>query len=232
MTSKIPGTPNGNGHHGRNGQLVKTLTRGTLDKYRLVVACVRGNVSVQETMRRLLKDALLSAETIPTLVLGPTAPEELVTGQNNRVGWVTFVNGTSHPSPDVEIISPDNLLEVNLFIEKTSSQVEGAQLILGDFLDNVIKSTGSSESFYSFFCQLASRLRLKKRTAILIIKEDIHERPVVEMVKRFADIVLELRDQDKEGVLTVEMRTLNFADNVYTSWVPFPQGLKPLSIAN
>lgn len=232
MTSEIPGIPNGNGHHGRNGQFVKTLTRGTLDKYRLVVACIRGNVSVQETMRRLLKDALLSSETIPTLVLGPTAPEELVTGQNNRVGWVTFVNGTSHPSPDVEIISPDNLLEVNLFIEKTSAQVEGAQLILGDFLDNVIKSTGSSESFYSFFCQLASRLRLKKRTAILIIKEDIHERPVVEMVKRFADIVLEFRDQDKEGVLSVEMRTLNFADNVYTSWVPFPQGLKPLSITN
>ena len=51
---------------------------------------------------------------------------------------------------------------------------------------------------------------------------------MVEMVKRFADIVLEFRDQDIEGALTVEMRTLNFADNIYTRWLPFPQALRPL----
>jgi hypothetical protein len=133
----------------------------------------------------------------------------------------------AHPSTDVEIISPDNLLEINLFIEK-ASQGEGAQVILGDFLDNIMMSIGSPENFYSFFCQLASRVRLRKRTAILIIKEDIHEKPMVEMVKRFADIVLEFRDQDNEGALTVEMRTLNFADNIYTRWLPFPQSLRPL----
>ena len=109
---------------------------------------------------------------------------------------------------------------------------EGRRLILGDFLDNIIKSTGSPESFYSFFCQLVSRVRLKKRTAILVIKEDIHDKSMVEMVKRFADVVLEFRGQDHRGSLTVKMRTLNFADNIYTSWVPFPQGLKPLSATN
>jgi hypothetical protein len=71
---------------------------------------------------------------------------------------------------------------------------------------------------------------MKKRTAILVIKEDIHEKAVVEMVKRFADIVLEFRDQEEgEGTLSVIMRLLNFADNIYTRWVPFPEGLKPLS---
>ncbi len=164
------------------------LNRGTLDQYRLVVVCVKGNVSVKETMSLILKE---------------------------------------DPSTDVEIISPDNLLEINLFIEK-ASQGEGAQVILGDFLDNIMLSIGSPESFYSFFCQLASRVRLRKRTAILVIKEDIHEKPMVEMVKRFADIVLEFRDQDNEGALTVEMRTLNFADNIYTRWLPFPQSLRPL----
>jgi hypothetical protein len=118
-------------------------------------------------------------------------------------------------------------LEINLFIEK-ASQGEGAQVILGDFLDNIMMSIGSPENFYSFFCQLASRIRLRKRTAILVIKEDIHEKPMVEMVKRFADIVLEFRDQDNDGALTVEMRTLNFADNIYTRWLPFPQSLRPL----
>ena len=197
-----------------------------MNKYRLVIACVRGNVSVRETMRRLLTEAIEPADSAPILILGPTAPEDLQTGQNNPVGWVTFVNGTSHPSPEVEIIAPDNLLELNLFIEKVA-QAEG-QLILGDFLDNIIMTASSPESFYSFFCQLVSRVRLKKRTAVLVIKEDIHERSTVEMVKRFADVVLEFRDRDRDGAPSVEMRTLNFADNMYTGWIPFPQTLKPL----
>src|SRR5438552_5387126 len=108
----------------------------------------------------------------------------------------------SHTSSEVEIISPDNLLEINLFIEK-ASQGEGTQIILGDFLDNIIKSIGSPESFYSFFCQLASRVRLRKRTTILVIKEDIHEKTMIEMVKRFADIILDFSDKDIERALTV-----------------------------
>src|SRR5215472_14107241 len=123
------------------------FTRGTLDKYRLVIACVRGNVSVRETMKRLLAEAIEPAANIPVLLLGPTAPEDLETGQNNPVGWVTFVDGTSHPSPEVEIISPDNLLELNLFIEKVA-KADG-QLILGDFLDNIIKTSGRSEEHTS-----------------------------------------------------------------------------------
>src|SRR5262245_43068192 len=117
------------------------FSRGTLDKYRLVVACVRGNVSVRETMKRLLAEAIEPAQNAPILILGPTAPEDLQTRSNTPVGWVTFVNGTPHPSPEVEIIPPDNLLELNLFIEKVA-QADG-QLILGDFLDNIIKTSGS-----------------------------------------------------------------------------------------
>src|SRR5690349_21654901 len=120
------------------------LNRGTLDQYRLVVVCVRGNVSVKETMSLILKEAIGNEGPSPTLVLGPTAPEDISTDSTGKVGWITFVDGTSmaHPSADVEIISPDNLLEVNLFIEK-AAQGEGTQVILGDFLDNIIKSIGS-----------------------------------------------------------------------------------------
>ncbi|HEX4919155.1 MAG TPA: hypothetical protein VFV92_00255, partial [Candidatus Bathyarchaeia archaeon] len=186
------------------------------DGHRLVIVCVRGNVSVRETLRTILRNAITADGPQPLLVLGPTAPEDISEGQDQRIGWVTFVDGTSlaHPLPQVEIISPDNLLEVNLFIEKSA---DGNPAIIGDFLDNVIRSIRSPESFYSFFCQLASRVKLKKRTAILVIKEDIHDRSMVETVKRFADIVLEFRDQDQDGALKVEMRTLNFADNIYTS---------------
>src|SRR5215469_9911248 len=93
------------------------LNRGALHQYRLVVVCVRGNVSVKETMNLLLKEAIGSDGSNPTLVLGPTAPEELSSDRTGRVGWITFVDGTSmaNPMDDVQIISPDNLLEVNLF---------------------------------------------------------------------------------------------------------------------
>ncbi len=214
------------------------LARGALDQYRLVVACVRGNVSVRETMSRLLNDVVPETEQPPVLVLGPTAPEDLPgISPNARVGWVTFVDGNTQSQAQSEsgpgcaqVISPDNLLEVNLFIEQAANGgADATQLILGDFLDNIIKSSSSPESFYSFLCQLASRVKMKKRTAVLVIKEDIHERAIVEMVKRFADIVLEFRDQEDKGALSVEMRTLNFADNIYSRWVPFPEGLKPLS---
>jgi len=191
---------------------------------------VKGNVSVRETLRTIIQNALGPTDTPPLLVLGPTAPEDIANGQAHRI-WVTFVDGTSlaHQLPDVEIISPDNLLEVNLFIEKASQGENRA--IVGDFLDNVIRSIGSPESFYTFFCQLASRVKLKKRTAILVIKEDIHDRAMVETVKRFADVVLEFRDQDDEAGLKVEMRTLNFADNIYTSWRPFNDWLRPISVS-
>src|SRR5438552_1636573 len=175
-------------------------------------------------------------ELPPTNVTQPILFElslEISNDNSNRIGWVTFVGGSSmaHPSGRVEIISPDNLLEVNLFIEKCVQESE-SKVIVGDFLDNVIRSINSPESFYSFFCQLASRVKLKKRTAILVIKEDIHDRSVVETVKRFADLVLEFRDQDSNGALKVEMRTLNFADNIYTAWRPFSDWLQPISMTS
>lgn len=202
----------------------------SLEKNRLVIVCVRGNVSVRETMRSILRNTLDPFGLLPVYLLGPTAPQDVPNQQTGKVAWITFVDGNSLANPSgVEIISPDNLLEVNLFIEKAVQESE-SQVLLGDFLDNVIKTTASPESFYSFFCQLASRVKMRKRTAILIIKEDIHDRAIVEIVKRFADIVIEVRDQDIEGALKVEMRTLNFADNVYTAWRPFSEALRPLSV--
>lgn len=201
-----------------------------VERHRLVIVCVRGNVSVRETMRSILRDSLDPSGLLPVYLLGPTAPEDLPSQETDRVAWITFVDGTSctHPSPGVQIISPDNLLEVNLFIEK-AVQAANSHVLVGDFLDNVIKTAGSPESFYSFFCQLASRVKMRKRTAILVIKEDIHDRAIVEIVKRFADVVVEVRDQENEGSLRVETRTLNFADNVYTSWRPFSEALRPLA---
>src|SRR5947209_20615213 len=85
-----------------------------LDRHRLVIACVRGNVSDRETIRTILQDALPSDAPARLLVLGPTAPQEISNDNSNRIGWVTFVGGSSigHPSGEGKIIARDNLLEV------------------------------------------------------------------------------------------------------------------------
>src|SRR5207237_10764736 len=70
-----------------------------LERHRLVIACVRGNVSVRETIRTILRDALPHDGPPPLLVLGPTAPEEISNGQSNRIGWVSFVGGSSNDPP-------------------------------------------------------------------------------------------------------------------------------------
>jgi len=99
----------------------------------------------------------------------------------------------------VEIISPDNLLR-SIYSSKRPPQGAGSQLFWATFLDNIIKEHRIPESFYSSL-PARSRMRLRKRTAILVIKEDIHEKSMVEWSNGFADIVLEFRDQDNEGAL-------------------------------
>src|SRR6266705_3688590 len=72
-----------------------------LDRHRLVIVCVKGNVSVRETLRTIIQNTLGPHDTPPLLVLGPTAPEDIASGYSSRIGWVTFVDGTSlaHPLP-------------------------------------------------------------------------------------------------------------------------------------
>src|SRR5256712_14131499 len=75
-----------------------------LERHRLVIVCVRGNVSVRETLRTILRDALPSDGPPPLLILGPTSPEEISNGHAHRIGRVTFVNGSSltHPCQRVD----------------------------------------------------------------------------------------------------------------------------------
>src|SRR5207245_11546490 len=71
---KAPRTENGSGWHDSQ-----------LERHRLVIACVRGNVSVRETLRTILQDALPSDRPPPLLVLGPNASGIVFNGRLNRI---------------------------------------------------------------------------------------------------------------------------------------------------
>src|SRR3989442_5062709 len=64
----------------------------------------------------------------PVLLFGPTAPEDLTSIPiNSKVGWVTFVDGNAQSQSQpgsAQLISPDNILEVNLFIEQAARSEE------------------------------------------------------------------------------------------------------------
>jgi archaellum biogenesis ATPase FlaH len=112
-------------------------------------------------------------------------------------------------------------LEISLFIEKNISN-HGARefIVVGDFLDNVLCAAGadSLDAFFSFYCQLAARVKRDGRTALLVVKEDLHDARKMEIVRRFADIIVEYRSREDGDAIVQEMRILNFANHAYVNW--------------
>lgn len=187
-----------------------------LSDYRVIVACVRGSVSVTEILGEIL-DSVRSEGCTPILLLGPTSPSDL-TPQDSKVGWITFAAGEEESS--FTTITPQNLTDINLFIEKSLRENLGANpVVVGDFLDNILSSSSSLETLYSFYSQLASRMKQHRRTGVFLIKEDLHDQKKVEMIRRFADVILEYRLREEEMEIIWEMRAFNFVDKIYTGWI-------------
>jgi hypothetical protein len=188
--------------------------------FSLAIICVRGNVSITHIVEDLAALVKHNTGSWPLLLLGPTAPSDLKEARRCRAGWVTFLEEVDS-SEEVSIISPHSLLEISLFIEKNISN-HGARefIVVGDFLDNVLCAAGadSLDAFFSFYCQLAARVKRDGRTALLVVKEDLHDARKMEIVRRFADIIVEYRSREDGDAIVQEMRILNFANHAYVNW--------------
>ena len=55
-------------------------------------------------------------------------------------------------------------------------------------------------------------------TIVFIVKADIHSEVVVNVVKRFADVIIENREREEMDRLVREVRVSNRVDNVHTDW--------------
>ena len=88
---------------------------------------------------------------------------------------------------------------------------------LGDFLDNMIPHMSES-TFYKFYSDLASTARTLNYTIVFIVKADIHSEVEINVVKRFADVIIENREREDKGKLVREVRVSNLMDNIHTDW--------------
>jgi len=50
------------------------------------------------------------------------------------------------------------------------------------------------------------------------VKADIHREVDINVVKRFADVIIENREREEKGRLVREVRVSNRVDNIHTDW--------------
>lgn len=186
-----------------------------IDQYNIIAILIKGNIGAEKIIRDLM--SRLDTRCAPILLLGPTAPTQLSLPENVKIGWVTTISGASEL--DYPILSPEDPSMVSVFLTKTLKILpkDHRPVILGDFLDNMIPHMNES-LFYKYYSDLASAARILNHTVVFIVKADIHSEVDVNVVKRFADVIIENREREEKGRLVKEVMVSNRVDNVYTNW--------------
>jgi hypothetical protein len=186
-----------------------------IDQYRVLAILLNGHIGAKNVTRDVLSH--LEPACVPVLLLGPTAPMELSIPREARLGWVTGASGMSEL--DVPVLSPEDPTAVSVFLTKTLDALpkDVVPVILGDFLDNMLPHMDES-LFYKYYSELASAARVSDHTLIPIVTVDIHRETDVNVVKRFADVIIENREREERGRLIREVRVSNRVDNIHTDW--------------
>ncbi|MGA8904853.1 MAG: hypothetical protein WB661_07585 [Candidatus Bathyarchaeia archaeon] len=66
---------------------------------------------------------------------------------------------------------------------------------------------------------MASRVKVLNHAAVFIVKSDIHPEVTANIVKRFADVIIENREREERRQKVVrEVRVSNKIDNFSTEW--------------
>jgi hypothetical protein len=186
-----------------------------IDRYRVLAIIIRGNIGAEDIIHNLM--TRLEPRCAPILLLGPTAPMQLQTSDTVKIAWITAVSDV--PSQKFTTLTPEEPSRISIFLTKTLETLpsEVKPVILGDFLDNMIPHMSES-TFYKFYSDLASTARSLNYTIIFIVKADIHSEVEINVVKRFADVIIENREREDKGKLVREVRVSNLVDNIHTHW--------------
>jgi hypothetical protein len=186
-----------------------------IDQYRVLAILIKGNIGAENVIGDLM--SRLEPKCAPILLLGPTAPTQLPLSKEVKIGWVTTVSGISEM--EYPILSPEDPSMVSVFLSKTLKTLaqDMKPVILGDFLDNMIPHMDES-LFYKYYSDLSSAARILDYTVVFVVKADIHREVDINVVKRFADVIIENREREEKGRLVREVRVSNRVDNIHTDW--------------
>ena len=186
-----------------------------IDQYRVLALLIRGNIGAESVIHDVV--IRLEPRCAPVLLLGPTAPMQLQISDNVKIAWISAVSDGS--TQEFTTLPPEDPSRVSIFLNKTLETLPGnvKPVILGDFLDNMIPHMSES-TFYKFYSDLASTARTQNYTVVFIVKADIHSEVKVNVVKRFADVIIENREREDKGKLVREVRVSNLVDHIHTDW--------------
>jgi hypothetical protein len=211
------------GRRPRIGEIFSFATRAMflhglkkpIEQYRVLTILITGNIGAENVIHDVLSH--LEPRSIPILMLGPTAPTQLPLPKEVKIGWVTTVSVVSEL--EYPILSPEDPSMVNIFLNKTLKTIpeDVKRIIVGDFLDNMIPHMDES-LFYKYYSDLASAARVLHHTVVFIVKTDIHREVTINVVKRFADVIIENREREEKRKLIREVRVSNRVDNIHTEW--------------
>ncbi len=195
------------------------LPQSLLD-YNIVLAITKGEIGAIN----ILKDAINVSRDLRIakllLALGPTTPLSLQPPIETRILWATFTDRENQSnSPRLTIVPPNHLTDLSLTIEKLSKTRTGrVQLIIGDFLDNVLSVSSDPAGLYAFLCKLFTRIRTNGQTAFFLITEDMHDSKKIAILKRFADTVIEYSAVEDGVNYRLQARILDHKQNQYSVW--------------
>jgi hypothetical protein len=186
-----------------------------IDQYGVLVILIDGNIGAADVIRDVM--SRLQPRCVPILLLGPTAPTQLSLPPQAEVGWVTAISGVS--VSQCPILSPEDPTRVSMFLTKTLGALpaDAKPVVLGDFLDNMIPHMERG-LFHKYYSDLASAARVLGHTLVFVVTADIHSDVDVNVVKRFADVIIENREREARGKLVREVRVSNRVDNIHTDW--------------
>lgn len=189
--------------------------RRPIDHYGVITILISGNIGADKVIHDVI--SRLETRCTPILLLGPTVPTRLSMPEGTKVGWVASISGVSDIGH--AILPPEDPTNVRVFLSKTiESLPEGQQpVIVGDFLDNMIPLMDEG-SFYRYYSDLASGSKVMGYTIVFIVKADIHPEVDINIVKRFADVIIENREREEKGKLRREVRVSNLVDDINTDW--------------
>jgi len=186
-----------------------------ISQYRVLAILIQGNIGAENVIDDLM--SRLDSTCLPILLLGPTAPTQLSLSRGEKVGWVTSLSGFSELG--YTMLSPEDPSMVNVFLNKALKALPENMkpVVIGDFLDNMIPHMDES-LFYKYYSDLASAARVMNYTIVFVVKADIHREVNVNVVKRFADVIIENREREEHGRLVREVRVSNRVDDLHTEW--------------
>jgi hypothetical protein len=194
--------------------------RKPLDEYRLIVITLQGNIGTELIINELLER--FEERWLPVILLGPTSPTQISYPPRAKVGWVTSLTGVE--KENIRLLPPNNPTEVNIFLSETLKGLASGivPVVIGDFLDSMIPFM-KEDTFFKYYSDLASRIKLLDHTGVFILKSDIHPELAVNVVKRFADVIIENREREQGGRSLREVRVSNAVDNIQTDWRLMPK---------